>query len=236
MEKVVLKAECRTETGKGVARKLRRQNMMPAVLYGEGRCMPITLSRRELLRVIGSGVGERSLITLELTGDRGKKETRHSIIKEYQTDPVSKELLHVDFLEISLKKKIRMTIPIIIINEAAGVKKGGIMQQQMREVEIECLPTEIPEGIEVDVSSLDIGHSIHVSDLTLKEGLKILSDPQDVVLTILAPVIEEEAAPPVEEEVAEPEVVQKGKAKEEAEEKEEKEEKEPKEQKAKKEQ
>ncbi len=211
MQKVVIKAERRAEIGKGGARSLRRHGMMPAVLYAAGTSTPIKVLSKEVTKLMASGGGEHALIAIELSED---KKDHWALIKDYQLDPIRNEIIHVDFIEISLERKIKITTPIIITKEPMGIKKGGILQQLMRDIEIECLPTQIPDGIEVDVSSLDIGHSLHVSDLAVKEGIKIISDPKEVILTVTAPVVEEAAAP-AEAVVAEPEVVKKGKAKEE---------------------
>ncbi|MCK5512610.1 MAG: 50S ribosomal protein L25 [Thermodesulfovibrionia bacterium] len=234
MEKIFLNAEKRVAIGKSDSRSMRRQNMLPAVLYSKGISTPIKLQKKEIVKLIASGGGEHALITIKLGSDKGRKKEHFTIIKDYQLDPVRNELLHVDFLEISLEKNIKISTPIIITNEPIGVKKGGILQQKIRDIEVECLPTQIPDGIELDASSVDIGHSIHVSDLAIKEGIKLLSDPQDVVLTVSAPAVEEEPVPVAEEEVTEPELVKKGKTKEEEEAEGEKEE--PTEQKEKKEQ
>lgn len=212
MEKILLKAEARTELGKGGARSLRRSNMLPAIIYAGGKSKPIKLDRKEIVRLISSGVGEHALINIELTGEKSKQEVHPSLIKEYQADPVTNELLHVDFLEVSLKKKIKINIPIVLTKEPAGIKLGGILQHHLREVQIECLPTQIPDGIDVDAEFIDIGHSLHVSDLQPPEGIKILTDPHEVILLVTAPVVEEVAE--VEEEVEEPELV-KAKGKEE---------------------
>ncbi len=236
MEKILLKAEKRTELGKGNARSLRRSDILPAVLYAKGSSTPIKLQRKDVSRLMVSGKREHALVTIELSGGKGKKTDHWALVKDYQLDPVRNELLHVDFIEISLKKKIKTTVPIVVTEEPAGVKKGGILQQQLRDVEIECLPTQIPDGMEVDASAVDIGHSLHVSDLKIKEGVKILSDLQDVILTVSAPVVEEVAPVPAEEEAAEPEVIKQGKSEAEekgAEEKEQKDQKEQKEQKKK---
>src|SRR4030067_3587325 len=195
MQKVVIKAERRAEIGKGGARSLRRHGMMPAVLYAAGTSTPIKVLSKEVTKLMASGGGEHALIAIELSED---KKDHWALIKDYQLDPIRNELLHVDFLEISLEKKIKITTPVIITKEPMGIKKGGILHQQLREIEIECLPAEIPHGIEVDASAIDIGHSVHVSDLAVKEGIKILSNPQDVILTVTAPAVEE-VAPPVEE-------------------------------------
>jgi len=214
MEKILLNADVRSETGKGAARTLRRAGELPAVVYGEGKSTPVKLNRKEMVRLIRSGVAEHALITLQLNTEKGKASEHPVLIKEYQVDPIDSILLHVDFIEISLKDKIKVSIPIIITGEAVGVKEGGILEQQEREVEIECLPTAIPQGIEVDAEHIEIGGSLHISDLTAPEGAVILADPEKLVLSVSAPKIEEE--PEVEEELeegAEPEV-DSGKGKE----------------------
>ncbi len=218
MEKILLKAEKRPETGKGSARSLRRSDMLPAIIYSAGKSTPIKLNRKEIVKLISTGVGEHALINIELTGDKTKKVTHPSLIKEYQTDPVSNELLHVDFFEVSLKDKIKINIPVVLVKEPVGVKQGGILQHHIREVQIECLPTQIPDGIDVDVELLEIGNSLHVSDLEPQEGIKIITDPHELILSVVAPVVEEVEPEEVEEEegAEEPELV-KGKGKEEGE-------------------
>ncbi|MEF9438240.1 MAG: 50S ribosomal protein L25 [Candidatus Mariimomonas ferrooxydans] len=220
--------------GKGSARSLRRSDILPAVLYAKGFSTPIKLHKKDVLsKLMVSGKSEHALVTIELSGGKDKKTDHWVLVKDYQLDPVRNELLHVDFIEISLKKKIKTTVPVVVTEEPAGVKKGGILQQQLRDVEIECLPTQIPDGMEVDASAVDIGHSLHVSDLKIKEGVKILSNPQDVILTVIAPVVEEVAPVPAEEEAAEPEVTKQGKSEAEVKEAEEKDQKGQKEQKKK---
>jgi large subunit ribosomal protein L25 len=223
MEKILVKADKRTELGKGSARSLRRQNVLPAVLYGEGKSVTIKLDRKEIQKLIYSGGGEHSLITLELNEGNSKTSEHPVLIKDYQREPVSEELLHVDFIEVSLKKKIKVTIPVVIIKEPAGIKMGGILQHRVREIEIECLPTQIPDKIEIDAGHIEIGHSLHVSDIPPQEGLKIVTDPSEVILSVTAPKEEVVEAAPVEAAAAEPEVIKaKGKAEEEGEQKEQK--------------
>ncbi|MBI5099598.1 MAG: 50S ribosomal protein L25 [Nitrospirae bacterium] len=223
MEKILVKADKRTELGKGSARSLRRQNVLPAVLYGEGKSVTIKLDRKEIQKLIYSGGGEHSLITLELNEGNSKTSEHPVLIKDYQREPVSEELLHVDFIEVSLKKKIKVTIPVVIIKEPAGIKMGGILQHRVREIEVECLPTQIPDRIEIDAGHVEIGHSLHVSDITPQEGLKIVTDPSEVILSVTAPKEEVVEAAPVEAAAAEPEVIKaKGKAEEEGEQKEQK--------------
>jgi large subunit ribosomal protein L25 len=214
MEKILLKADKRAEIGKGGARSLRRQDILPAVMYGIGEAVPIKLNRKEIQKLIYSGGGEHALITLELN-EGGSKTSEHPVlIKDYQREPVSEELLHVDFVEVSLKEKIRVTILVVIIKEPAGIKMGGIMQLRVREIEVECLPTQIPDKIEIDAGFVEIGHSLHVSDIPAMEGIRIVTDPSEVILSVSAP-REEVVAAPAEAAVAEPEVLKaKGKAEE----------------------
>ena len=168
-------------------------------------------------KLIMSGVGEHALITIEMKDKKGKKAEHPVLVKEYQTDPVTDELLHVDFIKVSLKKVVTVTVPLFMTNEPVGVKMGGILQNLIREIEVECLPTQIPDKIEFDAESIDIGNSIHVSDVTPPDGVKIITDLAAVILTVSAPKIEEEVVEEVaEEEGAEPELV-KGKGKEEEE-------------------
>ncbi len=215
MEKILLKAEKRQEIGKGGARGLRRQGLLPAVIYSKGQSTPIKLQKKELGKLISSGVGEHTLLNIELSNGDGKTHNHPVLIKDYQTNPVTDELLHVDFIEVSLKEKISIMIPVVITKEPAGIKKGGIMEHHLREVEVECLPTQIPEGIEVDAGFIEIGHSLHVSDLKPPKGVKILTDPHEVLLTVLEPKVKEAVTAPTEEEIKEPELV-KERAKEEA--------------------
>ncbi len=216
MERVTLNAEHRTETGKGVARSLRRQGYMPAVIYRAGGSMPIKLKRQDIVNFLNSTMGEQVMVNLQFSdGD-----TRLALLKDYQVDPVKGELLHTDFYEVSLKEKVRVTVSIVLMGEPVGVKReGGVLQQTLSELEIECLPDMIPSHLEIDVSGLKVGRSLHVSDLTLEEGIRVFDDPEEVIATVVAPAVEPEEAAPEEEaaEAAEPEVIKKGK-KEEAEE------------------
>lgn len=215
MEKILVKADKRPEIGKGAARSLRRMGMLPAVVYSAGNSTPIKVQGKQMTNLIYSGAGEHSLITIELNED-GSKTTEHPVlVKDYQRDPVSEELLHIDFLEVSLKEAVKVTVPLVIVKQPAGVKMGGIMQHRLREVEVECLPTQIPDRFEVDAESIEIGNSLHVSELSIPEGVEILTDPSEVILLVSAAVVEEAAPEEVaEEEATEPELV-KAKGKEE---------------------
>lgn len=219
MERLSINAEKREVQGKGSARSLRREDMIPAVLYREGKAQSIKLARKELAKLINTISGEQVIVDLHFAGG----EKKLALLKDYQVDPVSRELLHTDFFEVSLTETIRVTVHVVAVGEPVGVKRdAGLLQRALREVEIECLPDKIPGKIEIDISKLELGQSVHVSDLKFEEGIKVLTDPGDVIVTVIAPVAEE--APAAEAAVAavEPEVAKKGKKEEGAAEKKEK--------------
>lgn len=212
MEKVSLAAEKREEHGKGAARTLRRAGMIPAVLYREGKAQSIKLNRKDLAKLINTVAGEQVMVDLNFTdGDR-----KLALLKNFQVDPLKRELLHTDFFEVSLTEKIRITVHVATVGEPIGVKRdAGILQHALREIEIECLPDNIPGKIEVDISKYEIGQSLHVSDLKLGEGIKVITDPHDVIITVITPVVEAApAAEGAEVAAAEPEVAKKGKKEE----------------------
>ncbi len=217
----------RPELGKGGARSLRRSGILPAIVYSEGNSTPIKILGKQMTKLIYSGVGEHALITIELNEDGGKTSEHPVLVKDYQRDPVSEELLHVDFLKVSLEKILKVTVPLDIVKQPVGIKMGGVLQHRLREVEVECLPTQIPDRIEVDAEFIEIGHSLHVSDIAIPEGTKMVTAPEELILLVSAPVIEkEEEVEEAVEEGAEPELVKgKGKEEEEASEEKKKEEK-----------
>jgi large subunit ribosomal protein L25 len=207
MATVDLTGELRTGVGKGAARRLRQRQRIPGVVYG-GPGGPIPVAVRPLDLLTALGAGENVLINLSLAGG-GEEQRRTVILKELQLDPVKGRPLHADFLEVSLDRKIRVEVPLVLIGDSVGVKgKGGILEQPLRQLAVECLPLNIPERISVDVASLDLGDAIHVRDLTIGEGIRILEDPHRVVASVTAPAAEEVVAP-VEEKPAEPEVLSK---------------------------
>lgn len=214
MATVELRGEIRTAVGKQVAKQLRRAQRIPAVVYGGERGpVSVTVNPQELLSVLAAG--ENVLINLSLAGGE-MPWTSLVILKELQRDPVKSRPLHADFQEISMERKIRVEVSVVLSGEPIGVKdKGGILEQSLRQLSVECLPANIPDRIVVDVSGLDIGNAVHVRDVRAAEGIRILDDSGRVVATVLAPATEEVAAP-TEEAQAEPEVVGK-KEKEEAE-------------------
>lgn len=225
MERVSISAERREDSGKGIARSLRRNGMVPAVLYRAGDSQLIKLSKKELSRLINAVSGEQVMVDLQFADG----EKRLALLKDFQVDPIKGELLHTDFFEVSLTEKIRVTIHVIAIGEPIGVKRdGGIIQHTLRDIEIECLPDKIPGKTEIDISRLEIGQSVHVSDLKFAEGVKVLTDPGDLIVTVTAPIAEVEVAPAAVEAApaaAEPEIIKKGKKEEEGAETKEKKEK-----------
>ena len=215
MATVDLQAEFRTVVGKEGAKKLRQVKRIPAVVYGGPRGpIPVVVNPLELLTVLEAG--ENVLINLSLTGGE-TPQTSVVILKDLQRHPVKGSPLHADFQEISMERKIRVEVPLLLSGEPTGVKdKGGILEHALRQLSVECLPLSIPDRIVLDVTALDIGDTLHVRDVTVAEGVRILDDGARVVASVLAPKAEEVAAVTEEEKPAEPEVVGK-KEKEEAE-------------------
>jgi len=214
MERITLHAEKRDKTGKGFARSLRREGVVPAVLYRGGSSMPIKINSKELSGFMHATAGEQVMVDIEFSDG----EKRLALMKDYQVDPLKGELLHTDFFEVSLSEKIKVTVHVAIVGEPIGVKRdAGLLQYGTRQIEIECLPDRVPGHVEVDVSGLEIGKAIHVGDISLGEGIEVLNDAGELIATVTAPIVEakveaEVAAP----EVAEPEVIKKGKKEEEA--------------------
>jgi len=207
MERVALNIEERGKKGKGGARSLRRDGFIPAVLYRAGESMPIQLAAKELSQFVSRTAGEQVIVNLKLAD-----EIKQAIVKDYQVDPIIGNLLHVDFQEILATEETRVMVHVVASGEPIGVKRDkGVLQYGIRDIEIECLPDKIPGHIEVDVSHLGLNQSIHVSDLKLGEGIRILTDSDELLATVI--VIREEvvAAPEVVVETVEPEVIKKGK-------------------------
>ncbi len=204
MQRLNLAVQKREETGKGIARGLRRKGFIPAVVYKAGESLPIQLSAKEFSQFISRTAGEQVVVDLGFTD-----EIKQALLKDYQVDPVKGTLLHADFQEISATETIKVMVHVVISGEAIGVKRdNGIMQYGLRDVEIECLPDKIPGHIDIDVSNFGVGQSLHVGDLKLGEGINVLTSPDELILTITA-IKGEAAAVEVPAEVAEPEVVAK---------------------------
>ncbi|MCD6336006.1 MAG: 50S ribosomal protein L25 [Candidatus Latescibacteria bacterium] len=214
-EELVMRAKRRTETGKGHSKRLRKQGIIPGVLYGpEEDPTPIEIERVQMEELLHAG-GETSLVTLLL--GRERKRDRKTIVRDLQYDPIHGDLTHVDFQHISLTQTINVEIPISVVGIPDGVRNSeGILDHTMHSLELSCLPMEIPDHVEVDVTELGLGQSIQVADL-LEQESRIISDPERVVLSVILPkkaaLVEEVEE---EEKLAEPEVI--GEQEEEAEE------------------
>jgi large subunit ribosomal protein L25 len=209
-------AEPREDFGKNCSRRLRRSGRIPAVVYGGGPAIPITVDPKRLSPIVHSEAGHTVILNLEI---RGRAPAR-VMLKDWQVEPIHGQLLHVDLVRIAKDAKLKIKVPIHITGQAKGVKvQGGIFEFVLRELEVECLPEDIPEHVDVDVTELLIGRQLRVSDLPIVPRVKALTDPTRVVAHVVALRAEEEkpAEAVAEAAPAEPEVIRKGKAEEEEE-------------------
>ena len=214
MAMLSLKSARRTDGGKGVARKLRQGGRIPAVYYGRGEePIPLVVGLKELQEVIDRAEGSNVIVDLKVEGDSGSD--RKALIREIQRDPVAGSILHLDLQHISLTERIVVEVPIVLIGTPIGVKDGGgILEHLLREVEVECLPTDIPSKLEVEVSGLNIGDSLHVSDIKA-DRVVIKTDAERAIAAVVPPTILEEVKPAEEAVPAEPELVKEKKAEDE---------------------
>ena len=198
MKEIVLAAETRAGVGKGPARQSRRDGRIPAVIYGpETEPKAIAINQKAFKTAIRSASVGSALLDLDIDGKMSKV-----IMREVQRDPITSEVIHIDFHAVSMTKPINVAVPIHVVGSAIGVKRdGGILQINMRELEVLCLPNQIPERIDVDVTELAIGDSIHVENLTLPEDIHVVPDPSQTVLVIGAPTVVK-VDEPTEEEAA----------------------------------
>ncbi|HOQ32562.1 MAG TPA: 50S ribosomal protein L25 [Candidatus Hydrogenedens sp.] len=186
MEIPVIKAQLRTKEGKSSTKKVRKEGNIPSVLYGmKEQTVPLKMDAKTFAKMLSHLEGKHPIVKLEIEGDAHLDSP--AIIKEIQRDPVSNSIIHVDFQKIRLDQKIHTSVPVILVGQSEGVKMGGVLDHQLRELEIECLALQIPVHIEIDVTNLILGHSIHVADITPPEGVKILTDSDRVVVSIHVP-------------------------------------------------
>ncbi len=190
MEQFKLNATVRKTTGNSPARELRRGGQIPAVLYGpQTESLVLAVNHKELEQILKKGnIGS---IILNLIIQNGKKITKPAMIKELQSHPVSGAFLHVDFYEIDMQRKINVMIPVVTKGISKGVELGGMLQIIRREIEVLCMPGDIPEAIELDITDMDIGDSVHVDEIPLGENVEVASDHNFTVLTIVSPQVEE---------------------------------------------
>lgn len=219
MERVALTAQVREKAGKGVARGLRREKRVPAVLYSHGKSMPISMVSKDVTKILNIEGGEHALINLKLEGAKEASE-RMALIKDYQVNPLNGSLVHLDLMEVSMTEKVKIPVAVHITGNAIGVKEGGIFQYGLRTLDVECLASQIPDSIMVDITNLKVNESLHVRDIKAPEGVRILAEGDATVATIQPPISVEKleamlsAAPAAEG--GEPEVVGKKKEGEEA--------------------
>ncbi|MBI4404930.1 MAG: 50S ribosomal protein L25 [Deltaproteobacteria bacterium] len=206
MEQETLSIDLRNDTGKGVARKLRQSGKIPGVLYGLGSHRAIAVDPKAVHSQLMQG-GRNRICKLKGTDVDGKL----ALIKDYQVDPVSRKLLHVDLLEIDVQQKIQVTVALNFTGKSLGVAEGGILNIVNREIKVRCLPTQIPKVIDVDVTALKIGDSVHLDQLTLPEGIEKVAQANATLVTVVPPTKEEELAPSLTP-TAEPEVITEKKA------------------------
>ena len=214
MATATLSASARAATGKGVARALRRDGRVPAVIYGHARApQALSVDARELGRLLERVSADTTVIELAVDGTMSR-----TLIRDIQRHPVKRAILHVDFQELVAGEKVTVNIPLVITGTAIGVRlNGGILTQVMSELSCRVDPANIPNRIEVDVTNVNVGGSVHVSDLSIPAGVEVLSDESDTVLTVSAARTADEAAAPAEGTSAEPELIRKPKAEDEGE-------------------
>jgi large subunit ribosomal protein L25 len=208
-----IEAEPREDFGKNASRRMRRKGRIPAIVYGGGgQAIPVAVDPKELAQILYSESGHNTLFTIEIQG----RAPARVMLRDWQVEPVRGDLLHVDMVRVAVDTRLRLQVPVHLSGNPEGVKtQGGILDFVLREVEVECLPDDIPEHITVDISGLTLGRNLRAGDLPLAERVKLLTDPTRVIAHVIAPKAEEEKpAEAVVAEVAEPEVIRRGKAEE----------------------
>jgi large subunit ribosomal protein L25 len=217
MATATLSAKKRTQAGKGVARKLRGAEQIPGIIYGHNRePQMLAVDGRELDRLLDRVSAETTVVELDIDGT-----TSRTLIREIQRHPFKRQILHIDFLELVAGEKVTVNVPLILVGTPAGVRNaGGVLDQIMREVQVEVDPANIPNHIDVDVSALEVNTSLHVSDIKVPEGVEVLDDADATICVVTPPRVETEAAaaPEGAEAPAEPELIRKPKPEEGAEE------------------
>lgn len=218
MKQVSINAEVRKSAGTSANNKLKTKGRIPAILYGQGKdTTMLTLGKLDFENVFKKN-NKRAIYSVNFN-DGAKNVVKNTLIKDIQYDPIKLRIMHVDFYEYDEHKKIRTMVPVITHGTPIGLKKGGILTHIKDQVEIDCLPINIPDHFEIDVTSLDVHHTVRISDLAIPKDVHVISDPHDVLVTVSLPRIEEEkaagegeAAAATGEQSAEPEVIAKGKA------------------------
>jgi large subunit ribosomal protein L25 len=212
MTEMTIEVERREGKGKNENRRSRAAGKIPAVVYGGGReTVPILVDRKKMLELLKKSGTENAIFLLKLAGKE-----RHTMVREVQLDPVSRQVVHIDFQRVLMTEKVRVQVPIELVGTAYGVKtQGGLLDFVTREVHVECLPGDIPQRLELDVTDLHVGQHIEAGVLKLPQGVTLLDEPARVLVAMAHGRVEEVAAAPAAEEAAEPEVIKKGKTEEE---------------------
>ena len=188
MAEVKLKAVKRDDSGKGSARRARAEGLVPAIVYGQGmEPISISVNRREFVTALQTDAGLNVLLNIDVDGS-----TTTALTRAIQTDPVRGILLHADFVKIDLKQEVEVEVPVHVVGEAPGVKEGGVLENPLFTLHVRCLPTNVPESIDADISGLNIGDALRISELSVAEDFQILNDPESVVASVAAPISEEQ--------------------------------------------
>ena len=197
MEEINMTALSRENTGKCPSRRLRSEGRTPAVLYGPNMdgALSLAINNKELEKVLHTGAGGNVLVNLNIQGDKMRK----VMFKDVVRHPLRGTLTHVDLLEVAMDHKVTVEIPVHLVGKAAGLAFGGIVQHEARTISVECLPTNIPDSVDIDITNLEVGHSLHVKDAPLPEGVVALDDPELTLVSIVSPTAE--VAPKTAEEI-----------------------------------
>ncbi len=181
-----LTAQIRKETGKNACSRIRRSGFIPAIIYTHGKSEVVQVPKRDFVKLFKGSISESVVIDLEVSGGSAEPEQK-VIVKDYQLNPVTDEVTHLDFYKVDLSQKLQTVVPVMTTGTSKGERMGGMLDVIERELQIEALPADLPEKIEIDVTNLDLGHSIYVKDLPVSGSLRFLADPDRIVVTVLIP-------------------------------------------------
>jgi large subunit ribosomal protein L25 len=212
MSQILVETKRRAPGGKNVNRRLRIAGLIPAVLYGRGRePVPLSVEPKTIVDILYSESGQNTIFSLSVDGG----ERANAMVKDYQLDPVKGKLIHTDFVQIAMDRLLEVSVNVELVGEAEGVKAGGLLDFVTRSIDLECLPADIPDSIKVDVGHLKMNDYVRVKNIEFESKIKVLTDPEVVIVTISPPLKEAEPVEVAPAEAAEPEVIKKGKATEE---------------------
>jgi large subunit ribosomal protein L25 len=185
MEAKSLTIEPRTDLGKNASNRIRSKGFIPGVLYSHGECEVVQIPRKDFFKLFKGRISES--VIFDIHSKEKQDDERMAYVKDYQMDPLSGEILHVDLFRVTKGEKIHTHVPIEFVGTAKGVKLGGILEVDLREIEVECLPKDLPEKIQIDVSNMEVGDSVHVKDVVLAEGVKIMGNAEASIASVHVP-------------------------------------------------